>query len=121
MGILPCKICPNLTFLGPTYLIIVGQIQVKPVMYPGRLGAWYTSLGTQTLVPKKGFLTIYLKIFFKHPQRRVFHYSISVIWKMCYKEQARSGSAFLEHLEAQGLKKTLDMSLETIFNSDISW
>ena len=35
MGILPCKICPNLTFLdpgptlGPTYLIIVGQIQVK--------------------------------------------------------------------------------------------
>ena len=62
---------------------------------------------------------------------------------MCYKEQARPGSAFLEHLEAQGLKisanhggkkreselqdvtslpkKTLDMSLETIFNSDISW
>ena len=85
MGILPCKICPNLTFLGPgptlgpTYLIIVGQIQVKPVMYPGRLEAWYTSLGAQTLVPKKGFLTIYLKIFFKHPQRRVFHYSISVI------------------------------------------
>ena len=35
MGILAGKICPNLTFLGaeptlgPTYLIIVGQIQVK--------------------------------------------------------------------------------------------
>ena len=35
MGILACKICPNLTFLdsgptlGPTYLMIVGQIQVK--------------------------------------------------------------------------------------------
>ena len=35
MGILACQICPNLTFLdlgptlGPTYLIIVGQMQVK--------------------------------------------------------------------------------------------
>ena len=35
IGILACEICPNLTFLepgptlGPTYLIIVGQIQVK--------------------------------------------------------------------------------------------
>ena len=35
MGILACKICPNLTLLdpgppfGPTYLITVGQIQVK--------------------------------------------------------------------------------------------
>ena len=35
MGILACEICPNLTFLdpgptlGPTYLIIVGQIHVK--------------------------------------------------------------------------------------------
>ena len=35
MAILACEICPNLTFLdpgptlGPTYLIIVGQIQVK--------------------------------------------------------------------------------------------
>ena len=48
------------------------------VVYPGCLGAWYTSLGTQTLVPKKGFLTFYLKIFFK-PQRRVFLYSIYII------------------------------------------
>ena len=36
MGILACEICPNLTFLdpgptlGPTYLIIVGQTQMKP-------------------------------------------------------------------------------------------
>ena len=35
MGILACEICPEMTFLdpwltlGPTYLIIVGQIQVK--------------------------------------------------------------------------------------------
>ena len=35
MGILACEICPKMTFLdpglilGPTYLIIVGQIQVK--------------------------------------------------------------------------------------------
>ena len=49
------------------------------VTYPGRLGARYTGLGAQTLVPKKGFLTFYLKIFFKHPQRRVFCYSIYVI------------------------------------------
>ena len=49
------------------------------VTYPGRLGAWYTSLGTQTLAPKKGFLTFYGKIFFKHTRRRVFHYSIYVI------------------------------------------
>ena len=47
--------------------------------YPGRLGAWYTGLGTQTLAPKKGFLTFYLKIFFKHPRRRVFRYSIYVL------------------------------------------
>ena len=49
------------------------------VMYPGRLGAQYAGLGTQTLAPKKGFLTFYLKIFFKHPRRRVFRYSIYVI------------------------------------------
>ena len=49
---------------------------VYPVTYPGCLRAWYTSLGTQTLVPKKGFLSFYLKIFFKHPLRRVFCYSI---------------------------------------------
>ena len=35
MGILACEICPKMTFLdpwltlGPTYLIIVGQIQLK--------------------------------------------------------------------------------------------
>ena len=34
-----------------------------PVTYPGRLGARYTGLGAQTLAPKKGFLTFYLKIF----------------------------------------------------------
>ena len=34
------------------------------VTYPGHLGARYTSLGTQTLAPEKGFLTFYLKIFF---------------------------------------------------------
>ena len=56
------------------------------VTYPGRLRAWYTSLGTQTLAPKKGFLTFYWKIFFKHPRRRVFHYSVYVILKMFYKE-----------------------------------
>ena len=33
------------------------------VTYPGRLGARYTGLGAQTLAPKKGFLTFYLKIF----------------------------------------------------------
>ena len=49
------------------------------VTYPGRLGARYTGLGAQTLAPKKGFLTFYLKIFFKHPRRRVFRYSIHVI------------------------------------------
>ena len=49
------------------------------VTYPGRLGARYTGLGAQTLAPKKGFLTFYLKIFFKHPRRRVFRYSIYVI------------------------------------------
>ena len=42
------------------------------VTYPGRLGAQYAGLGTLTLAPKKGFLTFYLKVFFKHPQRRVF-------------------------------------------------
>ena len=51
----------------------------KAVTYPGCLGAGYTSLGAQTLAPKKGFLTFYLKIFFKHPRRRVFRYSIYVI------------------------------------------
>ena len=35
------------------------------VTYPGHLEDWYTGLGTQTLVPKKVFLTFYLKIFFK--------------------------------------------------------
>ena len=44
-----------------------------------KFGSRYTGLGTPTLVPKKGFLTFYLKIFFKHPQRRVFCYSIYVI------------------------------------------
>ena len=51
---------------------------VNTVMYPGHLGACYTGLGSQTLAHKKGFLT-YLKIFFKHPRRRVFRYSIYVI------------------------------------------
>ena len=49
------------------------------VAHPGRLGARYTGLGAQTLAPKKGFLTFHLKIFFKHPRRRVFRYSIYVI------------------------------------------
>ena len=49
------------------------------VTYPGRLGAQYTGLGTQTLALKKVFLTFYLKIFFKHPQRRVCRYSIYII------------------------------------------
>ena len=35
----------------------------NPVTYPGCLGARYNSLGAQTLAPKKGFLTFYLKIF----------------------------------------------------------
>ena len=43
----------------------------NPVTYPGCLGARYNSLGAQTLAPKKGFLTFYLKIFFKHPWRSV--------------------------------------------------
>ena len=51
----------------------------QAVMYPGCLGAWYTSLGAQTLALKKGFLTFYFKIFFKHPWRRVSRYSIYVI------------------------------------------
>ena len=51
----------------------------KAVTYPGRLGAGYTSLGAQTLAPKKGFLTFSLKIFCKHPQRTVFRNSIYVI------------------------------------------
>ena len=51
----------------------------KLVMYPGRLGARYTGLGAQILAPKKGFLTFYLKIFFKYPRGRVFRYLIYVI------------------------------------------
>ena len=31
MGISACEICPQMTSLGPTYLIIVDQIQVKLV------------------------------------------------------------------------------------------
>ena len=27
--------------------------EMFPVTHPGRLGAWYTGLGTQTLAPKK--------------------------------------------------------------------
>ena len=49
------------------------------VTYPGHSGGRYTDLGTQTLAPKKVFLTFYLKIFFKHPWRGVFRYSIYVI------------------------------------------
>ena len=41
------------------------------VTYPGHLGARYTSLGAQTLTPKKCFLTFCLKISFKHPWRSV--------------------------------------------------
>ena len=63
-------------------------VYVITVTYPGCLGAQYTGLGTQTLVPKKGFSIFCLKIsfkhprrrvFFKHPRRRVFHYSIYLI------------------------------------------
>ena len=32
------------------------------VTYPSRLGAWYTGLGTQTLAPKKGFLTSFFSV-----------------------------------------------------------
>ena len=48
MGISACKICPKMTFLdlgltsGPTYLIIVEQIQVK-------LGSDQTYLGKELL------------------------------------------------------------------------
>ena len=53
--------------------------QIIAGTYPGRLGARCTGLGCQTLAPKKDFLTFYLKIFFKHPRRRVFRFSIYVI------------------------------------------
>ena len=44
MGILACEICPKISFLGPgptlgpPYLIIVGQIQVKLVSTQAYLG-----------------------------------------------------------------------------------
>ena len=69
---------------GPELLCILAELcdmclKEFSVTYPGRLGARYTGLGTQTVAPKKGFLTFYLKIFFKHPQRKVFRYSIYII------------------------------------------
>ena len=73
--------CQQITFftLLNGFCLLSIKNPPHPVMYPGHLGAQYTGLGTQTLAPKKGFLTFYLKIFFKHPQRRVFCYSIYII------------------------------------------
>ena len=65
------------TFVSQLSLLLCSS--VFSVTYPGRLGDRYTGFGAQTLVPKKGFLTFYLKIFFKHPWRRVFRYSIYII------------------------------------------
>ena len=65
------------TFVSQLSLLLCSS--AFSVTYLGHLGAQYTGFGTQTLAPKKGFLTFYLKIFFKHPRRRVFCYSIYVI------------------------------------------
>ena len=74
------KIClENISFVSKSLNNLSPSIFNTSVTYPGRLGARYTGLGTQTLAPKKSFLTFYLKIFFKHPQRRVFRYSIDAI------------------------------------------
>ena len=37
-------------------------IYLLAVTYPGRLGARYTGLGTQTLAPKKSFLTSFFSV-----------------------------------------------------------
>ena len=51
-------------FTAVTYnKVVFFYIYIYTVTYPGCLGAQYTGLGTQTLAPKKGFLTFYLKIF----------------------------------------------------------
>ena len=60
----------NELFVG-VFIIVGLGIKGLTVIYPGRLGARYTGLGAQTLAPKKGFLTFYLTIFFKHPRRSV--------------------------------------------------
>ena len=36
----------------------------RAVTYPGRLGAWYTGLGAQTLAPKKAFFNFLFEDFF---------------------------------------------------------
>ena len=49
--------------------VIYSDVRIQAIWEPSIL-VW---------APKKGFLTFYLKIFFKHPQKRVFRYSIYVI------------------------------------------
>ena len=74
--------------------------------YPDRLGAQYTGLDTQTLASEKGFLTFYLKIFFKHPRRSVSLFNLRNLENVLqrYLRTGTTRECILEHLEAQGLK-----------------
>ena len=62
MGILACEICPEMTFLypglalGPTYLIIVGQIQVKRFSTQTYLGKVLLQLLLQSIAAPLDFL-----------------------------------------------------------------
>ena len=80
------SVLPNCLGKSTILNVLVFSFSHVLVTHPGRLGAGYTGLGAKTLAPKKGFLTFYLKIFFKDPRRKVFRYSIYVIYKMFYKE-----------------------------------
>ena len=76
-------------------------IMILSLTYPGRLGAQYTGLGTQTLVPKKGFLTFYLKIFFKHPWRSVSLFNLCNLEKVLQRN-LRTGTARVCIFRASG-------------------
>ena len=61
MGILACEICPKMTFLdpgltlGPTHLIIVGQIQVKQFSTQTYLGKVLLQLLMQSIAAPLDF------------------------------------------------------------------
>ena len=66
-----------------------GRERERSVTYPGRLRAWYTSLGAQTLAPKKGFLTFYLKIFLNiHGEECSFIQFMS--FRKCFTRKSKS-------------------------------
>ena len=92
----------------------------RPVTYSGRLGDWYTGWGTQTLAPKKHFLSFFFHLHFNKKHVEVVINDLAVhliILKWLRRQKHTQKKKSWKQQQVQGKEETVNKIVFIHFNT----